>query len=193
MSQLATLKEHLMPGHVYRRQDLSQWSTSVDRHLQELVRDGDLSKVAPGIYYAPRTTVFGKVPADDRLLVETFLKDERFLMFSPNEYNKLGVGTTQLYNKTYVYNRKRHGDFRLGNRMFSFVRKNHYPAVLSSEFLLVDLVDHIERVAEDSQEVLRRVGKRAQGMPLNSMLENVRQYGGVKSKQFFLFLFRNES
>jgi hypothetical protein len=37
----------------------------------------------------------------------------RFLLTSPNAYNTLGVGTTQLYDKTVVYNHKRHGHFML--------------------------------------------------------------------------------
>jgi hypothetical protein len=30
------------------------------------------------------------------------------------------VGTTQLYDKTVVYNHKRHGNFSLGGRKFDF-------------------------------------------------------------------------
>ncbi|RYG31935.1 hypothetical protein EON81_21775, partial [bacterium] len=41
-------------------------------------------------------------------------QDNRFLVTSPNAYNTLGVGTTQLYNKKTVYNHKRHGNFTLG-------------------------------------------------------------------------------
>jgi hypothetical protein len=37
-------------------------------------------------------------------LVESFLKDSDFLMVKPNLYNTLGLGLTQLYNTTWVYN-----------------------------------------------------------------------------------------
>ena len=37
MNKLQELKKHLKRGKVYRRADLSKWSTSVDRHLDELV------------------------------------------------------------------------------------------------------------------------------------------------------------
>ena len=35
-----------------------------------------------------------------------FLRDKDFLVFSPSAYNTLGLGTTQLYNRTLVYNHK---------------------------------------------------------------------------------------
>ena len=114
MTKLDELKGHLRPGQVYRRADLARWSNSVDRHLKQLVDDGTLKKLAGGLYAYPKQTVFGKAPVDDTELVKTFLKGDRFLLASPNIYNSLGVGTTQLYDKTVVYNRKRHGDFSLG-------------------------------------------------------------------------------
>ena len=76
-----------------------------------------------GFMLYPKETVFGKAPAEDDKLVGTFLKDDRFLLASPNAYNSLGVGTTQLYDKTVVYNHKRHGDFVLGGRKFRFPRE----------------------------------------------------------------------
>jgi hypothetical protein len=58
----------------------------------------------------------GEFPA----LVKAFLKTDRFVLTSPNAYNQLGLGTTQLYNKRVVYNQKRHGTFPLGNRLVTF-------------------------------------------------------------------------
>jgi hypothetical protein len=46
MEQLDLLKRKLIPGAVYRRADLQQWSKSVDRHLQELVKEGTLEKLS---------------------------------------------------------------------------------------------------------------------------------------------------
>src|SRR5580704_16385104 len=146
MTKAQELKKHLRPGQVYRRQDLAQWSNAVDRHLRRLQDDGTLKKLAPGLYLYPRETAFGKAPADDAKLVETFLKDRRFLLASPNAYNRLGVGTTQLYDRTVVYNHKRHGTFSLGGRTFDFRMKSSFPRTLSSEFLLVDLVNNVDRL-----------------------------------------------
>src|SRR5436305_1440818 len=115
MAKLDDLKAHLKPGQVYRRADLAKWSTSVDRHLKQLVESGVLTKLSGGVYAVPKQTAFGKAPAEDRDVVAAFLRDDRFLLLSPNAYNSLGVGTTQLYDRTIAYNRKRHGDFVLGD------------------------------------------------------------------------------
>ncbi|HSC68744.1 MAG TPA: hypothetical protein VLC79_13685, partial [Cellvibrio sp.] len=120
MSALDELKQHLEPGQVYRRGDLAQWSNAVDRHLKQLVEEGMLHKVSQGVYACSKKTSFGKAAPEDYKLVEAFLKTDDFLLLSPNSYNALGVGTTQLYNEQVVYNRKRHGKFKLGNRTFNF-------------------------------------------------------------------------
>src|SRR5216684_4245685 len=116
MTKVQELKKHLRPGQVYRREDLARWSNAVDRHIKQLLADGTLTKLAGGLYAYLKDTVFGKAPATDDKLVGTFLKDHRFLLASPNAYNSLGVGTTQLYDKIVVYNHKRHGVFSLGGR-----------------------------------------------------------------------------
>ena len=89
---------------------------------------------------APKASVLPPAPAADKDVVGAFLKDERFLLASPNAYNTLGLGTTELYDKTVVYNHKRHGEFQLGNRKFAFRVKPRFPKSLTKEFLLVDLV-----------------------------------------------------
>lgn len=157
MTRLRELKQHLRPGEVYRREDLARRSNAVDRHLKQLVKDGTLTKLAGGLYLFPKDTPFGKAPAEDEKLVGAFLRDHRFLLTSPNAYNSLGVGTTQLYDKTVVYNHKRHGHFSLGGRKFEFRVKPAFPRKVSREFLLVDLVNNLDRLVEDRDEVLARV------------------------------------
>jgi hypothetical protein len=185
MTKLQDLKAHLRPGQVYRREDLARWSNAVDRHLKQLVSDATLTKLAGGLYSYPKKTVFGKAPAQDNKLVETFLKDRRFLLASPNAYNNLGVGTTQLYDKTVVYNRKRHGDFQLGGRKFAFRVKADFPKTLTKEFLLVDLVNNLDQLAEEKNEVLERVKKRAALLDARRLQRAVRDYGSVRTKKFF--------
>lgn len=185
MTTVKSLKQNLQPGHVYRRADLEQWSTAVDRHLQVLQKDGTLKKVAAGIYYYPTQSVFGAVPPSDEALVACYLKDDRFLLTSPNDYNKLGVGTTQLYNKVVVYNHKRHGDVKLGNRVFSFCRQHFFPPEVTPEFLLVDLVNNIEQVAEDKEEVLARVKAKVADLDIAPLAQAVEAYGSMKTRKFF--------
>ena len=185
MNKLRHLKSNLSPGKVYRREDLAQWSTSVDRHLKQLVEAGELTKLSGGLYYCPKETAFGKAPAEDKCLVEAFLKDDRFLLTSPNAYNTLGVGSTQLYNETVVYNHKRHGQFKLGSRVFDFRVKPHFPKSLTKEFLLVDLVNNLGRLAENQGEVLERVKKQAANFNWRTLSQVARDYGSVRTRKFF--------
>jgi hypothetical protein len=185
MTKLKELKKHLRPGQVYRRQDLARWSNAVDRHLRQLLQSGTLTKLAGGLYAYPKRTVFGKAPAEDKKLVESFLKDDRFLLASPNAYNGLGVGTTQLYDKTVVYNHKRHGEYSLGGRTFEFRVKPSFPKTLSKEFLLVDLVNNLDRLAESKEEVLARVKERVTSFDASGLQRAARHYGNVRTRKFF--------
>jgi hypothetical protein len=185
MTKLDELKRHLKPGGVYRREDLARWSNAVDRHLKQLVDSNVLVKLAGGLYAYPKDTDFGRAPPADDALVEAFLKDRRFLLASPNAYNSLGVGTTQLYDQTVVYNSKRHGTFQLGGRKFSFRVKPHFPRSLSREFLLVDLMNNLDALAEAKNEVLDRVKERAASFDGPRLRRAVRDYGNVRTRKFF--------
>lgn len=185
MTKLDALKKHLKPGQAYRRADLARWSTSVDRHLKELVESGTLKKLSGGLYAYPKETAFGPAPASDKDVVSAFLKDDTFLLASPNAYNGLGVGTTQLYDKTVVYNHKRHGEFQLGNRKFAFRVKPRFPKSLTQEFLLVDLVNNVDQLAEAKDEVLKRVEQRAASSDQRRLRRAVREYGNERTKKFF--------
>ena len=189
MTRLSELKTHLKRGKVYRRAELSEWSKSVDRHLEELVKEGTLQKVSPGLYYYPKSSVFGNVPPDESLLVSTFLKDGRFLLVSPNLYNSLGVGTTQLYNKKVVYNHKRHGKFRLGNRDFEFQLKHHFPSKVTQEFLLVDLANNLNQLAEDHNEIWKKLLAKASEMSSQKLRQAVLKYGSARTRKLFKLFF----
>ena len=193
MSTLAEVKKHLHPGAVYRRSDLENWSKSVDRHLRQLQEKGVLTKLSGGLYYYPKKTAFGDAPANEKTLISSFLKDTRFLLTTPNAYNSLEVGTTQLYNETVVYNHKRHGRFQLGSRVFDFRMKPHFPSKLSPEFLLVDLVNNMERLAEDKDQILNNVRKKALSMNPKTLSNAVLHYGGTHTKKFFAKVLQKDS
>ncbi len=191
MAQLDELKKHLKRGKVYRREDLTKWSKSVDRHLEELTREGTLQKLSQGLYYFPKESAFGKTPPEENELVRGFLKDGRFLLTSPNAYNSLGVGTTQLYNQRTVYNHKRHGEFKLGNRNFQFRIKPHFPKKETEEFLLVDLVNNLETLAEDQSEILKNVVAKVRSMDDRKLKATVLEYGNVKARNILMPLLKH--
>jgi len=186
MTKLNELKKLLKRGKVYRRSELTKWSKSVDRDLEMLLEDGTLQKLSQGLYYYPKESAFGAIPPEEEALVRGFLKDDRFLLTSLNLYNSLGVGTTQLYNTRTVYNHKRNGEFQLGGQKFSFHVKHHFPKKLTLEFLLVDLVNNLQKLAEDQEEVLKNVSSKVQTMDTKKLEDSVLEYGNAKAKKILL-------
>ncbi len=189
MAKIDELKKHLQEGKVYRRAELALWSKAVDREINVLVKQGFLSKLSQGVYHVPKNTVFGCAPPDEEDLVRTFLKDDDFLITSWNVYNTLSVGTTQLYNKRIVYNHKRHGEFKLGNKLFFFHAKHCFPKKVTQEFLLVDLVNNLDNLAEDNDEIMKNVLKKASNMHSESLKSAILKYGGTRAKNSFSVLF----
>jgi len=183
--KLLEIRACLVPGNIYKRADLQQWSSSVDYHIRKLMAEGTLVRVYRGLYLHPKKTAFGAAPAEDAKLVEAFLNDNRFLLVSPNMYNALGVGTTQLYNQIIVYNHKRLGRFKLGGRMFDFRIKPYFPKTVTQEFLLMDLANNLERLAEDTDKLLKRVVHKALELDGNALLRAACDYGSVKTRKFF--------
>ncbi|MEF7615926.1 hypothetical protein V4F39_18570 [Aquincola sp. MAHUQ-54] len=180
---VAHLADELQAGRVYRREDLARMSTAVDRHLRELVASGRLKKLAQGLYHAPKQSSFGPLPPADEQVVGGFLRDKSFLVFSPSAYNAVGLGTTQLYNRTLVYNHKRHGVFKLGNRQFDFRMKPRFPKKLSPEFLFVDALNNLGDLAEDQAALLQRAQARAGSFDRQRLLRAVESYGSMATKK----------
>ncbi len=191
--KLDELKSHLKRGGVYRRADLAQWSKSVDGHIKILVKSGVLQKLSQGLYYYPKKTVFGQTPPNEKILMKQFLKDDRFLVISPNLYNTLGIGTTQLYNKKLVYNHKRQGDFIIGKRTFSFCIKSHFPKKVTREFLYVDLLNNLENLAEDKEQVLEKIYSKIQSLSVKRLRQATQLYGSVRTKKLLGKLLSSQS
>ena len=177
---------HLSPGKVYRRSELLSCSRSIDRDLTTRVKQKKLVKAGVGLYYKPVKSRFGALPPDERKLVRAFLLDEHFLLFSRNQYNALGLGLTQVYNRTIVYNRKRHGVFTLTNREFDFRRPlKGFPRLLTKEFLLVDLVNHLKELSEDSELIKARIRQKLNTFDQKRLKRLAKQYGKVATVKFF--------
>lgn len=183
MAKSEELKRHLKKGKIYKRDELQKWSKSIDRHLAELTVEGILKKVGPGLYHFPRKNAFGFEPPADEQLIKKFLDDTTFLITSFNYFNALGLGTTQLYNRQIVYNHLRSGDIRLGNKWFTFKKKSAFPTKSSKEFLVVDLINNLDLLAEDQPKVLERALKTAMSLDQQSLGNAVEKYGSPKTRK----------
>ncbi len=73
----------------------------------------------------------------------------------------------------------------LGGRKFAFRVKPTFPKSLTKEFLLVDLVNNLDQLAEAKNEVLERVRERAASFEGPRLQRAVRDYGSVRTKKFF--------
>jgi len=184
-SKATPLAQHIRAGKVYRREDLVLYSTSVDRELQQLVAAGRLTKAAQGLYYAPRKSVFGDAPPAEEDMLAAFLKDKNFLSFNPSIYNSLRLGMTQLYNKTIVYNHKRHGVFRLGNREFDFRVKHRFPLPnqVNSEYLLVDMLNNFGELAEDEDHVFPIARRKLSQFDAKKLQTALQNYGSAATRR----------
>jgi hypothetical protein len=73
----------------------------------------------------------------------------------------------------------------LGGRKFDFRVKPSFPRRLSREFLLVDLVNNLDDLAESRKEVLERVKRRVASLDKPQLRRAARDYGKVRTKKFF--------
>jgi hypothetical protein len=183
MYKLDNLRKSIRKGMVYRREDLAKSSKSIDRDLATLVQEGSLKKLAQGLYYAPKKTAFGDSVPEEKDVIKKYLKGDDFLITSPNYYNSLGLGTTQLYNSKRVYNHKKHEDVKLGNKVYQFRRKSKFPKQLSSEYLVIDLLNNIKNLEEDEQTLVDNLKSKVQQLNKELLKKNAYRYGSIKAKK----------
>ncbi|MEI6094473.1 MAG: DUF6088 family protein [Gammaproteobacteria bacterium] len=182
---------HMKSGMVYRRVGLLPYSNNLDRDLSVLVDQNKLKKLAPGLYYKPKTSRFGLLPPSDEVLVKAFLK-RPFLMYSWNDYNTLSLGLTQLYNQVVVYNSERHEEIKLGNRRFAFKRPNNgFPVKLTREFLLVDLLNNAKYLTEDVGNLESKIKARLADFNCTLLFELAEKHGKIQTKKLIASLLGN--
>lgn len=178
---MKALYQNIKPGEVYRRSDLEYFSSAIDRHLSQLVQEGSLLRLSHGLYYAPQLSKFGALPPNDAVLVERFLKDDEFLILSPNLFNSLGLGLTQLYNSSWVYNHKRKGEFTLNGKKFEFKLKSSFPSQLTKEFLFVELLNSLEDLVETPE--LSQIHNKIKDFDSKVLVQMSQKYGSGRSRK----------
>lgn len=171
-------------GKVYRRRDLETFSTAVDRDLSSLVETDQVKKLSGGLYYRPRSNAFGVTPPEEEDLVRAFLKTDDFLLTSYNHFNQLGLGLSQVYRAHMVYNHKRTGKHLLGGKHFEFRVVPAYPDKLSKEFLLVDLLNNLKRLPDNTATVLLQLKTRLNDFDREKVNEYADLYGKPRAKSF---------
>lgn len=193
MRTLEKLKKHLVPGKTYRRCDLAELSSNVDRHLKSLLAEGSLKKLSRGLYAAPKVTVFGEAPPEEDALLRAFLKDDRFVVYSTSQFNSLGIGSTQLYNTRVVFNRKRTGTMVVGGRNYTFHLWREAPKSLSKEFLVVELLNRLNDLAEDRTSLLKNLGSKLNGLDSRKLGLAAKRFGTLSAQKKLKELLKNSN
>lgn len=185
--RLEKLLNFFAPGTVLRASEIKgNWGQNLSRDLHLLAKKNLLTNLAPGLYLRPKKLGEFAVPADHKDLIEKFLKTNNFLVRNLSDFNSLHLGTTQMHNKTYVYNQKRRGKFNFNNRDYYFVIRN-FPENLTLGFMLVDMLNNLEELGEQRDFILARVNlAMEQGrFKKNDVLESARIFGKYWVKRFF--------
>jgi hypothetical protein len=111
-------------------------------------------------------------------------------LISPNTFNSLGLGLTQLYNTKWVYNHKRKGEFQLNGKTFEFKLKSSFPKNITREYLLVDLLNNLENLAEDQTQVIGKLTNNLPNFNTESLMKATQQYGTGKTKRTLKLVLR---
>ncbi len=188
---LQLLKNYLKPGTVYRRKDLISLSSNIDRHLAALVKEGFLKKLQHSLYLCPENSIYGEVLPSDQELLKKYLKDENFVVYGLSVFNALGLGTNQLYNKIIVFNRKRVGEATIAGRTYYFHRWREAPKKLSKEFLVVELLNRMNSLAENKEEVLINLKNKLHTFEQDELKYSVEHYGTLSTQLKYLALLEN--
>jgi hypothetical protein len=142
----------MVPGRVYRTRELRAFSANPSRWAKRLVQLGVLRQPHHGLFYLPRVGRFGPAPPSDEEMLRAFLGSDAFLITGPDVWNALGLGTTQLFAVTLVYNEARTGEVELGGRRYWF-RRVRFPKDPPAEWYVVDLFQNERWMPEDTSRL----------------------------------------
>jgi len=73
----------------------------------------------------------------------------------------------------------------LGGQIFEFQMKSRYPKKATPEFLLVELVNNLERLAEDRNAILAKVRAKLPEISSKRLLTAVKRFSKVPTRKFF--------
>jgi hypothetical protein len=119
---------------------------------QRLVREGQLRRLAHGLFVHPERSRFGEVPPTDEELMRAFLGGSDFVFTGPEHWNALGLGSTAVFAARLVYNAKRSGLFDFGGRRF-LLRRVAFPTQPSPEWYVVDLFENAAQAGVSPQDL----------------------------------------
>lgn len=171
------------PGRVFRTRELASISSNPTRTAKRWVEEGLCTRLRNGLYAIPQKTKFGCAPPDRRDLLQAFLAGAPFVVTGPPAWNTLGLGSTQMFAHTLVYNPKRSGLFNLDGRTFD-LRRIRFPEHPCVEWFVVDLLENLKSVCLDRSETEQSLVERiAEGTFDPKALTRMSDEYGTKATQ----------
>lgn len=178
------VEEKLEPGKVYRREDLVCDLVFTDHRIRQLVAQGSLEKITQGLYHYRGPSPRSYSPLTSKSLLEGFLGIDDFLLLPWQEYLTLGLKLTPKFDMHLVYNRKRHGIFRLGEVTFDIRRRSRYPGQTTPEFLLIDLLNNTDFFIEETSTIQRDARALIHKFDAGALLKMAQDYGKVSTYKY---------
>ena len=139
----------MTPGRVYRTHELLAFAANPSRWAKRLVEQGVLRQPYHGLYYVPVPSNFGPVGPRPEELLRAYFHGEPFLITGPYFWNALGLGTTQMFAVSLVYNHKITGIVAVGGSRYWF-RRVRFPSPPPIEWFIVDLLHNERHMGEDT-------------------------------------------
>jgi hypothetical protein len=179
------IKGKLRAGEVYRASDFEELSSNATRDLKQLEAEGVLKYLEPSLYYRPKQASFGEVAASECKLLRKFLQSDDFVVYNPSKFNGLRLGMTQVYNKKVVFNTVRSGVLTVGGREFHFRKWRKAPKKVTAEFLLVEMVNTLDSLAEDRAKVLETLADKMDRFESQDLSKALANFGNKSTQKTF--------
>ena len=90
-----------------------------------------------------------------------------------------------------MYNHKRKGECKLNGKTFEFKLKSSFPKKISREYLLVDLLNNLDSLAEDQSNAIDKLQNNVRSFNADALMKATQQYGTGKTKRILKSMVRN--
>lgn len=163
--------------------------------LNELAKKGMIHYYGSGFYFRPDYIGETVIPPALEVVIKKYLGTDKFIFRNISDFNSLGLGLTQVFVTTIVYNEKISGKRQVGRRTVEF-KKMKFPIVNHDEFLVIDFLNNIESTGENILNLLERFESAwtRRVWPLDYVL--IYEYGELYGKKWvkeFLRSLKDES
>jgi hypothetical protein len=83
------------------------------------------------------------------------------------------------------------GEFQLNGKTFEFKLKSAFPKHIYREYLLVDLLNNLDNLAEDQIHAVYKLPSNVRNFDMDALMKATQQYGTGKTKRALKSIVRN--